>query len=129
MRQKGFTVIELIVAMLFLIAAGVVLFFQLDGIYMQQLNSDRKTAINAMYFSLEEGFYPKNHFYPEVIKDDTLPTMNKELLTDPYGVRLGEPNSAYRYEPTDCNEGKCKSYTLRATLDKEADFVRESRNR
>lgn len=129
MRQKGFTVIELVVAVLFLIAAGVVLFFQLDGIYMQQLNSDKKTAINAIYFSLEEGFYPENNFYPETLADNTLPTMDKELLTDPYGIRIGEPSSAYRYEPTNCDDGKCKSYTIRATLDREEDFVRSSRSR
>lgn len=128
MRQKGFTVIELVAAVIFLTAAGVVLFFQLDGIYMQQLNSDKKTAINAMYFSLEEGFYQKNKFYPETLEDNTLPTMDKELLTDPFGVKIGEPGSAYRYEPTNCDSGKCKSYTLRATLDKEEDFVRASRN-
>lgn len=129
MKQQGFTVIELLITISFLIAVGVVLFFQLDGINTQQINSDKKVAINAMYFSLEEEFYPKNNYYPEYIEENTLKTMDQELLIDPFDIKIGEAGSAYRYEPTDCVDGKCKSYTLRATLDKEEDFIKESRNK
>ncbi len=128
MRHQGFTVIEVIVVTLFLIAASVVLFFQLSNMSIQAVNSEKKVAINAIYYSLEEGFYPKHGYYPEFIKDDTLATMDSALLTDPYGVKLGEAGSAYRYEPTNCTDGKCTAYTLRVSLDNEADFIRESRN-
>ncbi len=129
MRQRGFTVIEILFVAAFLIAAAVVLFIQLDKISIQDFNNQKKTAINAIYFSLEEGFYPVNGHYPEVIEDDTLKTMDSALLTDPYDIRLGEPGSAYRYEPKGCKDGKCSAYTLRATLDGESDFVKESRNK
>lgn len=127
MRRPGFTVIELVVVILLFIGAGVVLFFQLSDLATQQTNDQKKTAINAIYYSLEEGFYPKNGYYPENIADDTLPTMDVELLTDPAGIRLGDAGSAYRYEPTDCNDSKCTSYTLRTSLTKEADFVKTNR--
>ncbi len=127
MKRQGFTVIELLVIVALLIGTGVVLFFQLSSLSAQQTDKQKKVAINAIYYSLEEGFYPKNGYYPEHITDDTLPTMDAELLTDPAGVKLGDAGSAYRYEPTDCNDGKCTGYTLRATLDKEADFVKENR--
>ena len=129
MRKEGFTVIELIVVILFLAIAGGLGFYQLNRLSVQQTNSEEKTAINAIYYSLEEGIYPKNGYYPEAIKDDTLATMDPSLLTDPFGVKIGEANSLYRYEPTNCQDGKCKSYKLRAILTDEADFVKESKNK
>lgn len=128
MRQTGFTVIEILVVAAFLITAGVVLFIQLERVDIENSNTQKKTAINAIYYSLEEGFYKENKYYPENINDDTLETMDSELLTDPYGVKLGEPGSDYRYEPKDCKDGKCSSYVLRANLEKEEDFVKKSRN-
>lgn len=130
MRVKpGFTVIEILVIALFLIAAGVVLFFQLQKVDAENSNSYKKTSINAIYYSLEESFYPAHKYYPENITVDTLKTMDPELLEDPDGITLGEEGSAYRYESKNCNDGKCKSYTLRATLEGEADFVKNSRNK
>jgi prepilin-type N-terminal cleavage/methylation domain-containing protein len=128
MKQRGFTIIELLAVVAFLIAAGVVLFFQIQKINTENENSQKKVAINAMYYSLEESFYPAHGYYPEHINDDTLTTMDAALLTDPSGVKLGEEGSAYRYEPKNCQDGKCKVYTLRATLTNEDDFVKQSRN-
>ncbi len=127
-KQKGFTVIELIVVAMFLIAAGIVLLFQWQKVERENLNNQKKTAINAMYYSLEEGFYKANGYYPEKLTAESLTTMDAELLKDPYGIMIGEADSDYRYEPTDCQDGKCKKYTLRALLDGEEDFVKTSRN-
>jgi len=126
MTKRGFTVIEILVVALFLITAGVLLTFQAQKINTEFKNSQRKTAINAIYYSLEEGFYPENKFYPEHIKKDTLKTLYPELLTDPDGVTLGEEGATYRYEPSNCQDGKCQSYKLRSSLDGEADFIKES---
>lgn len=128
MRKQGFTVIEIIIVATFLIAAGVVLMFQLLRIGEEQANTQKKTAINAIYYSLEEHFHPKYGYYPEKIEKETLPTMDAELLTDPDGITLGDGASAYRYEPKQCTDGKCASYELRAILDREEDFVKKSRN-
>lgn len=127
-KQSGFTVIELIVVAAFLITAGIVLLLQVQKIKHEHINNQKKTAINAMHYSLEEGFYKQHGHYPEQLADDTLKTMDAALLKDPQGVAIGDAQSSYRYEAKDCWEGKCKQYTLRALLDGEEDFVKQSRN-
>lgn len=111
---------------MFLITAGILLTFQAQKVNTEFKNSKKKTAINAIYYSLEEGFYKTNKYYPEHIKKDTLKTLDPELLTDPDGAVLGEEGAAYRYEPSDCQDGRCQSYSLRSSLDGEADFIKES---
>lgn len=128
-RQKGFTVIELLVVAGFLIAVAVLGYIQLSKITNEAENTTRRTAINAIYYSLEEDFYKRNQYYPEKIEDNTLPTMDKELLKDSKNIKLNETGSLYRYEPANCKDGKCKSYTLRTILIKQADFIKESRNK
>lgn len=127
-RDKGFTVIELLIVIAFLLTASVVLFIQYRNLVNQLDNDQRRTAINAIYFSLEEGFYKNNSYYPESIGDDTLPTMDADLLSDPNGVKIGESDSVYRYEPENCSNGKCQQYTLRTSLSGEDDFVRQNRD-
>lgn len=127
-KKSGFTVIELLVVVVFLIAAGVLFTIQKAEIEATNRDEKRKTAINAMYFNLEEDYYKNNKNYPEKLTEENLKVMDPQLLTDPYGINVGEDNSDYRYEPTNCENGKCKSYTLRAELEKEDDFVKKSRN-
>lgn len=128
-QQKGFTVIEIIIVIAFLLVAAGVGLSQHARVTNETHNAQKRTAINAMYYSLEEDFYKRQKFYPETIDDGTLPTMDTALLTDPSGKKIGDGASAYRYEPTNCRDGKCTSYTLRALLHNEADFVKESRNK
>lgn len=128
-RHRGFTVIELLVAVAFLAAASLVALSQLQAINTKTLNDKKRTAINAMYFSLEEDFYKRHGYYPEQLREGVLPTMDQALLKDPAGHPIGETASAYRYEATDCRDGRCRSYTLRATLAGEDDFVKTNRQR
>ena len=127
-KKAGFTVIEVLVLVVFLTACGVILTLQRNDIGARNRDSHRKTAINAIYFSLEEVFYQQNKYYPETISDQNIKAIDPELFTDPTGAVLGEENSNYRYEATDCQDGKCKKYTLRANLEKEDDFIKRSRN-
>ena len=55
--------------------------------------------------------------------------MDTALLNDPNNKKIGDRASAYRYEATNCNNGKCKSYKLRATLAGEDDYIKESRHK
>lgn len=128
-KRNGFTVIELLVVIAFLIAVAVLGFFQLSKIRDESDNTKKRTAINAMYYSLEEGFYAKNGYYPEKIEDKTLLTMDTALLNDPNNKKIGDRASAYRYEAANCNNGKCKSYKLRAVLAGENDYIKESRHK
>lgn len=127
-RTQGFTVIEVIVVILFLSIATTVLFIQKDNIAATQRDDKRKTAINAMYYSLEEVYFEKNKNYPAEITDKTVTALDPALLTDPNGVKIGDKDSNYRYEGVDCNNDTCKGYSLRADLEKEADFVKTNRS-
>lgn len=159
-QQSGFTVIELIVVSIVLIVASIVTFVQINNLKIAAQDSDRKSAVNAMYYALEEVYYKKNGYYPAKLDKATLPSVDPALFTDPDGFTLGQealtedeleklinenkstpevekrlsslnagkqPN--YHYDATNCSsDGKCKSYTLRADLASEAQYIKKSRN-
>jgi type II secretory pathway pseudopilin PulG len=127
-RPYGFTVIEVIVVTLFLSVVTVVLFMQRADLTATHRDEQRKVAINAMYYSLEEIYFAQNKAYPTAITEKTLPAIDPSLLTDPTGAKIGEKTSNYRYEGINCNNDTCKGYTLRADLEKEADFVKTNRS-
>ncbi len=128
-RPHGFTVIELVFVITFAGLATGLLLYQKAGAMAAQRDEVRKTAINAMYYNLEEVFYEKNSYYPESIDSKTLRAMDPQLFTDPDGHKLGESESDYRYESSDCQGEQCKSYSLKSDLENEADFVKTSRNK
>jgi len=109
-------------------AASIIFFIQKHNIETTVQDNTQKTAINAMYYGLEEVFYPANSYYPQTISTDNLKSVDPALFTDPAGVKLGDAGSVYVYSPTDCINSKCKSYTLKTTLTNEADYVKKSKN-
>lgn len=127
-REHGFTVIELIVVIVFLGFVATFLLIQKNNLSAAHRDTERKTAVNAMYYNLEEVFYQKSGYYPATIDSKTLRAMDPALFTDPNGIKMNEADSDYRYEATDCTDDQCKSYTLRADLEREADYVKDSRH-
>ncbi len=128
--QSGFTVIELLVVIVLVASASVLFFVQKNNIQVAARDDKRKTAINAIYYNLEEVFYAKNQFYPSKIDAKELPAMDPDLLTDPDGIGINDESafSSYHYDPINCEADKCKGYTLRTSLENEADFIKKSRN-
>lgn len=126
--KSGFTVLELVIVILFVSLAVVLFFVQKMNIDAMDRDDARKTAINAMYYSLEEGYFAKNGFYPETISEENLTTMDPALFTDPSGINLGDDGSSYSYQPANCEDGKCREYTLRAVLEKEEDYIKKNRS-
>lgn len=127
-QLSGFTVIELVFMAVILSVASIVFFIQKQNIEVTAQDSLKKTAINAMYYGLGEVFYPANNFYPQTISTDNLKSVDPALFTDPAGIKLGSAGSAYTYSPTNCTDNKCKSYTLKAALENEADYIKKSKN-
>jgi general secretion pathway protein G len=127
-HTHGFTVVELIIAIVFLGIVTSLVIVQQASLAAGSRDDQRKTAINAMYYSLEEVFYKQNGFYPAKIDATVLTSMDPKLFTDPNEIKLGESTSDYRYETTDCTNNQCKNYTLSATLEKEAEYVKKNRN-
>lgn len=88
-RQSGFTVIELIFVSAVLIIAGFVAFFQINNLKIAADDIQRKTAINAIHYSLEEVYFKKNGHYPQSLTSKDLPSVDPQLFTDPDGFTLG----------------------------------------
>lgn len=126
--SRGFTVIEILFVSLIAITASILFFIQKSNLEIVSSDNTKKTAINAMYYSLEESFYPTNKYYPQTISSDILKTVDPAIFTDPSGVKINTAGSAYTYTPTNCQDSKCKSYTLKATLQNEADYTKTNKN-
>jgi type II secretory pathway pseudopilin PulG len=126
-RTEGFTIVELVVAVAFLLLAGGLFLVQKTDLDTTHRDQKRKTAINAIFYNLDELYYATNGNYPEKIDSGTLKGLDPALLKDPEGRAVGEAKSDYRYEPQGCFDGKCKNIILRTKLEKEADFVKESK--
>ena len=130
MKRRGFTVIELLIVIVILGVGSWLFFSERSIVNAEQRDGTRKTAINAMYYNLEEVYYEKNSYYPQSIDSKTLRAMDPALFTDPTGVKLGDSGANYRYEPTGCTtSGQCKGYTLRSAMEREADYVKTNRNK
>ncbi len=127
-RSSGFTVVEVLVVVAVLIFASVLFFVQKNNLEVAARDTQRKTAINAMYYSLEEVYFKQNGHYPRTINESVLPSVEPSLFSDKNGVKIGESDSEYRYEPTNCTDDNCTSYTLRASLENEADYIKTQRD-
>lgn len=128
MKQRGFTVIELLALLLLLGVVGVVFWTQKVAIETSARDDTRKTSINAFHYALEEVYYPANKHYPKSLTTSTLPSVDPDLFEDPEGKKINASDSDYSYEGKECTGDTCKSYTLRTILESEADYIKESRN-
>ncbi len=127
--KKGFTLIELMIVGAFAALLLIIFFVQKANVDAMDRDDDRKVAINAMYYALEEYYAPAhNGFYPSEISEDVLPVIDPELFTDPFGTNLGIDGSSYSYEPANCDEsGQCREYILRAQLEKEDTYIKRGK--
>lgn len=128
-HEKGFTVIEIVVAIVFIGAAALLLLLQKANLEALSRDKDRKVAINAMYYNLEEVFYEKQGYYPAKIDSKVLRAMDPDLFTDPTGVKMNSEGANYRYEGLNCNNDACRAYKLSSTMEKEAEYVKTNRNK
>lgn len=87
---SGFTVIELIVVTIVAVIAGILIFTQVNNVKISNNDTQRKTAINAMHYALEEVYYQQNKSYPASLKSSVLPSVDPTLFTDPDGFTLGK---------------------------------------
>ena len=126
--KHGFTILELIIVTVFASLLFIFFFIQKANIDSMKRDEDRKTAINAMYYALEESFYKEHHYYPETISEENIKVIDPALWTDPSGHNLGDPESSYSYEAANCNNGKCQEYILKAKLEKEDIYTKYNRN-
>lgn len=126
--KSGFTVLELMIVGFFMSLLLIIFFIQKANVEAMNRDDYRKTAINAMYYALEEYYYPKFGYYPAEIDEDVLPVIDPEFFTDPIGINLGVDGGSYSYEVANCDsENHCREYTLRANLEKEDTYIKKGR--
>lgn len=126
--KKGFTVLELMIVGVFAALLLILFFIQRADIEAMNRDDDRKTAINAMFYALEEYYYPEHGYYPETIDENVLPVIDPQLFTDPRGTNLGIEGSSYSYEVANCNDqNQCQEFTLRANLEKEDAYIKKGK--
>lgn len=123
--QAGFTVIELMVAILLVSVVSVLALNSIRTMRAEHRDDTKKSDINAIYFQLE-SFYEKTNYYPEKIDSKTLSGIDPESLKDEHGTNIGSDSAKYKYKPRDCAENKCKSYTLETDLDREDMYKKQS---
>lgn len=121
---RGFTVIELLVLIILIVVTAIVAVVQVQDIRASERDNERKTDINAMHYGLEKVFYEKNKYFPETISPEVLPYVAPASFKDPAGLEINDRKSNYRYNASGCSEGKCRGYSLRSVLQKEADYVK-----
>lgn len=126
--KKGFTIIEILIVAVFTSLLLILFFIQKSNLDAMERDEDRKTAINAMYYALEESYYKDHGYYPESISEENIRVIDPALWTDPLGFNLGDPLGSYFYEPANCKDGKCKEYILKAELEKEDTYTKYNRN-
>ena len=125
--KKGFTVLELMIVGVFAALLLIIFFIQKSNVEAMDRDDERKTAINAMYYALEEYYYPKYGYYPDSIDETVLPVIDPALFTDPFGTNLGIEGSTYTYEVANCNsKNQCRD-TLRAILEKEDAYIKKGK--
>ena len=125
--RKGFTILELVIVATFAGLLFLLFFVQKTSLDAFDRDESRKTAINAMYYALEESFFKDHNYYPESISEENIKVIDPALWTDPDGHNLGDPESSYSYQAGNCNNGKCKEYILKAKLEKETDYIKTNR--
>lgn len=128
-KQAGFTVLELIVVLTLLLVGTWLFISERSTVQASVRDQERKVAVNAMYYSLEEVYYEKNGFYPMSIDSKTLRSVDPELFTDPDGYKMGDADANYRYEGIDCDQGgRCDGYRLSSSMELEEEYVKTNRN-
>lgn len=125
--SRGFTVVEILIVVSVMVFASILFFVQKNNLEVAARDEQRKTSINAMYFSLEEVYFKANGHYPRTINEKILPSVDPALFNDAANVKVGEASSEFRYEPTNCTDDRCLEYTLRSSLENEADYIKAQR--
>jgi prepilin-type N-terminal cleavage/methylation domain-containing protein len=124
--SSGFTIIELIVAIVILLLVGTLTIMQKNDVEASQRDQTRKTAVNAFYYGLKQGYFKQHNAYPPSIDDKKLPYIDKSLFTDPRGKKIGIPKSDYHYRGLNCEADACKKFEVSAKLEKEDIYKKSS---
>lgn len=113
--KRGFTLLETSIVLIFVALIAILGTIQILNLAAMNRDNDKKTALNAMYYALENDFYAKNGYYPESISAEILPVVPATSWDIPY-----------IYEPANCTQGRCKEFILKVPLEKETEYIKQN---
>jgi prepilin-type N-terminal cleavage/methylation domain-containing protein len=144
-KQKGFTIIELLIVIVVIGILAALVITTFAGIQERARNTERETDIKAIHSQLESYYAQGAASYPSAAQlgdsaangwvETNLRGIDLGALTAPgqtgNSVVAANPSiDNYFYEPTGCdtNGVNCSDYTLTANLEGGGTFVREGLN-
>lgn len=126
-REKGFTVIEALVAVVVLIVVGIFFLIQRGDLLSATRDQERKTDINTIYFNLKDIYLVDHGYYPTAVDSEILRGMDASTFVDPNDLIINSMGGDYFYEGMNCDgDGKCKEFKLSAQMGKEAEYIKTS---
>lgn len=120
---KGFTVVEIIVAICVLSVVGVLGFTNIHDLQAHNRDNQLKTSVNAVQYQLQ-AFFEINKFYPQNLNNKDLPGLDPLFLQDVNGKVINQAGSALYYATKNCKQNQCQAFKLTAQLEKEADYTK-----
>lgn len=138
-KQKGFTIIELLIVIVVIGILAALVITTFAGIQERARNTERETDIKAIHSQLESYYAQGAASYPTLANlqdnswvESNLRGIDLGALTAPGGsgnniVGTGGSTANYLYEPT-CDASGCSDYTLTANLEGGGTFSREGLN-
>lgn len=116
-RTSGFTVIELLTALVIIIVLTSLAFTQKNDLDASKRDQQRKSNTNAIYYALTNAYYLKNKYYPTKVDAETLPYVDPAVFKP-----VGDPNYTVRYRGLNCSDTQCKNFEVKVELEKEAKY-------
>jgi type II secretory pathway pseudopilin PulG len=114
-KKNGFTVIELIIAVVCFLAIGVIFLFQRNELLAVGRDDATKVKIDEFATALTD-FHNQKGFYPVGLTPTQLSAVDPDFFDD-----------TYKYEGINCNDkGECVDYKLSADLEKEDAYAKSS---
>ena len=128
LNNLGFTIIELLVFIVVITAITLVAVSNIRDLRATNRDQASKIDVNTIFYKLEV-FFEKNGYYPESIDTKILQGLEQDNLKDRNGIEINQTGSAYTYRPAGCAETRCRSFELKALLEKEAPLTKQSLNK
>lgn len=121
-KNAGFTVIELLTALVLVIAIFVLAIAQKNDLDASKRDQQRKAGVNAIYYALKNGYYLQNKYYPTSVDAKKLPYI------DPASFKtIGDDNKYdIHYRGLDCTGENCKRFEIKVELEKEATYQKSN---
>lgn len=122
-NHRGFTVVEIIVAICVLTIVGILGFTNIHDLQAHNRDSQLKTSVNATQYQLQ-AFFETNKYYPQNLNNKDLPGLDPIFLKDTNKITINQPGSALSYATKTCKQNKCQAFKLTAQLEKEGNYTK-----